>query len=483
MHKSIYKSKAQILCFLFFVFSFLLICNYGFSQSLNKPDIIDAYIQNKMLSQHIPGLALAIIKHGQLVKERYYGLSNIENNVPVTKNSVFEIASMSKQFTCAAILLLQQEGKLSVSDKLSKYINNMPISWENITLYQLMNHTSGMRDDWVEETPYFLINHTDSLMFEAQKNAPLHFKPGTSFEYSSGPFTLGLVISNVTGKTYAQFLKEKIFQPLGMTSSSVYENRQIVPHRAAGYVWENSTLQNGVDISSAAEARGDVGVITSIPDMIKWDAAMNDNRLLNEESRKEMFTSGKLNNGVFIGYGYGWFIYPAGGQIIIEHGGTFRTGYKSKILRVPNLSLTVIILCNQVNAKIPTIAYEIATKFEKKLKLISSLQIKKDPDLKTTAVLQNLMKNVSQQAWNFTELYRQANFTGFTPEELKDFLKGFKNLIYIDSENINAQPLLIYNEKIIKIIYYKAEGSFPSYWSFAYNDKGKLTIINREFVW
>jgi len=459
------------------IFPFSKTC---FAQYSLPGDSIDVYVQSKMLSQHIPGVALAIIKDRKLIKEGYYGLANIENNVPVTSKSVFEIASMGKQFTCAAILLLQQEGKLNVSDKLSKYLENLPDTWQDITLQQLMNHTSGMRDDWIEETPYFLINHTDSLMLEAQKKSPLLFKPGESFNYSSGPFTLGLVIKKISGKSHAQFLKEKIFEPLGMSSSSVYDSRKIVLNRVAGYTWKDNTFQNGIDISSSAEARGDVGVITSLQDMIKWETAINNKSLLTEDSWRQMFTPGKLNDGSFISYGYGWFIYPTGGYVAIEHDGAFRTGFRSDILRIPALNLTLIFLCNQWNTKISHVAYSIATMIDSKLKLVSARPFKKDFDNRITNVLQSLMKNVAHKKWNYSALYEQANFCGYSPKELQFILEGFHNLVYVDSENLKKRPLLLYNEKITKMLYYKAEGAFPSYWSFGYNDKGKLITVSRE---
>src|SRR5678815_1393229 len=128
-------------------------------------------------------------------------------------------------------------------------------------------------------------------MLSAQEAYPLRFSPGEGFTYGNGPFELGLVIEKVSGKSYARFMKEKIFRPLGMNSTSIYDNRKIVLNRAAGYVWNDSVQTNGNDISPAAESRGDVGVITSLPDMIKWDLALRNGKWLNEESRRLMFAS------------------------------------------------------------------------------------------------------------------------------------------------------------------------------------------------
>jgi CubicO group peptidase (beta-lactamase class C family) len=154
-------------------------------------------------------------------------MSNIEHGTSVNNHTVFEIASMTKQFTCAAILLLEQEGKLSLTDKLSKYIA-VPSGWNNITLYQLMNHTAGLKDDWNESTSYFLENHTDSKMLLAQQKQQLFFKHGEGHNYSSAPFFLGLVIEKITGKHYSNFLQERIFLPLNRSCTSVYNDSTLV---------------------------------------------------------------------------------------------------------------------------------------------------------------------------------------------------------------------------------------------------------------
>src|SRR5436190_11489546 len=247
-----------MLKYLFLFLFIFFISNKSSSQTSDYA--IDKYVGQAMIENHIPGAAIAVIQNEKIIKEGYYGIANLEDSTPVSNQSVFEIASMSKQFTCAAILLLQQDGKISVNDLASKYLDSIPSTWQNITIKQLMNHTSGLRDDWDENTGYFLENYTDEKMFAAQKKIPLRFKPGEMFNYSSGPFDLGLIIKKITAKTYAQFLEERIFKPLGMTSTSVYDNVRVVPHRVAGYAWQDTILQNGAVISSAAEARGDVGV-------------------------------------------------------------------------------------------------------------------------------------------------------------------------------------------------------------------------------
>lgn len=440
-------------------------------------DPVDRYIDSIMSARHIPGLALAVVRDGKVVKEGCYGLANVELNVPVKKETVFEIASMSKQFTCAAILLLEQEGKLSVRDKVSQYLDSLPDTWKDIHLYQLMNHTAGLRDDWEEETSFFLENHTDSLMFDRQKKFPLLFNPGESFHYSAGPFTLGLVIAKVSGLPYARFMKERLFEPLGMHSTSIYDSRAIIPNRAAGYIFEDRVLTNGMDISSAAEARGDVGVITSIGDMIKWDAALNDDRLLNAASRNAMFTPGTLNDGSFISYGYGWFRYPSRGTIMFDHPGGFRTGFNTDIARFPDKKLTVITLCNLWSAGAFLIGAKVVSWFDHDLEALAVRTVRSDPDHERSEKLKELMTKASSGIWTDKELYKQANFCGDDAKFLGFMLKGLRSWVYIDSISLSARPMHLFGEDVTKVLMYRAEGDRASYWSMGFNPEGRLVYV------
>jgi CubicO group peptidase (beta-lactamase class C family) len=443
-------------------------------------DSVDNYIDSIMAARHIPGLALAIVKDAKVLKEACYGIANLELNVPVKKETVFEIASMSKQFTCAAVLLLQQEGKLSIQDRLSKHLDNLPDSWKDIHLYQLMNHTAGLRDDWEEDTPFFMENHTDSLMFARQKAYPLLFPPGEAFHYGSGPFTLGLVIAKVSGLPYAQFMKERIFEPLGMHATSIYDVRQIIPNRAAGYVLENDRLTNGMDISSAAEARGDVGVITTIEDMIKWNAALDDDRLLTEASRKAMFTPGTLNDGSYISYGYGWFRYPSRGNFMLAHTGGFRTGFNSVILRYPDKKLFVVMLCNLWSAGAAQIVGRVVAWFDQDLLSMSERTVKPDPAPLRSERLKELMSKAARGTWQDKELYKQANFCGDDAKFLAFMLKGFKDMVYVDTIPIKNKPFHLFGEDVSEVLVYRADADRKSYWSVGFNREGKLVYVAWE---
>lgn len=474
MNNICFKKTGLFFVLLLFVFSL------SFAQKKQDGDTVERYIKKRVQELHIPGMAIAVLQKGKLIKEGYYGFSNLEYNLPVSSKTVFEIASMSKQFTCAGILLLQQEKKLSVNDKLSKYLDTLPVSWKNITLYQLMSHTSGLRDDWEESNDYFLSNNTNKKMFAAQKNYPLRYVPGEGFTYGNGPFELGLVIEKVSGKSYAQFMKERIFDPLGMGSTSIYDNRKIIPYRAAGYVWDDSVQTNGNDISPAAEARGDVGVIITLRDLIKWDLALRDDRLLNAESREAMFTPAVLNDGTYVSYGFGWFIYPMFGVINYDHSGGFRTGFNSDILRIAGKDLDIIILCNQWHAQASFTSFTIAALVDPSIYLNAAKKPVPDPDTARTHQLIKIMQRLANKEWNYEQFYRHYNFCGADPNDLEGILKDFKGLEYIDSLDLRAHPINLYGKKLTKAVSYKLIGGGPFCFAFYYTSEGKLAAINFE---
>ncbi len=431
-----------------------------------------------MLDKHIPGLALAIISKGQVIKRSCYGVSNIEDKLPVTYNTVFEIASMTKQITCAAILLLQEDGQLSVHDFLAKYIPGLPPAWAAITLEQLMNHTSGLRDDWDETTSYFMKNNTDDKMAEAQKQVALFFKPGTGFNYSSGPFFLGLVIEKITGRNYAYFLNDRIFKPLQMSSTHVYDSTALTMNHATGYYWKNESHEPGIDIPAPAEARADVGVSTSIDDMIKWNNALNENRLLQKQSLELMFKPGKLQTGNHIPYGYGWYIYYFRNNIVFEHGGAFRTGFNSRISKFPEADLDIVILTNKWKSGLADLTYEIVPYFNATFNKISEVKKETGETVSITKKIEKLFYEFSFKKFDRQQLYAQLNISGFDPEGLEEMLKGYKGVQFVGM--LNPKALNLYGSNIKKVMYYKIISTNPTYWSITLNASGKLVSANLE---
>lgn len=458
----------------------LLLLSTAKAQQPLELDKVDSIVNRHMTTNHIPGLALAILKNGEIVKKGFYGFSDIELNTKVDNRTVFEIASITKQITCAGILLLQEDGLLSVNDKLSKYLNDVPISWEKMTIEQLMNHTSGLRDDWDEPTSYFLTHNSDEKMTKAQQQYPLLFAPGQGFQYSSGPFFLGLVIQKITGSHYATFLKKRIFDKLGMNNTSVYDSASFPKNMSKGYWWLKGKYEQGIDIPSAAESRADVGLITTLDDMIKWTLALSDNTLLKSESLGFMFTPGKIKSGNTIPYGYGWYIYFFRNQLIYEHGGAFRTGFNSRITKIPNSKIEIIILSNKWKANLSDLTYQLTTCYDSTFMRISEVKHIMPTSKKRDAQINALLFNLSAEKFNGGQLYRNVNISGFDPKELKELFKGFKKAECIGMNIHKPNTLKLFNSKVTEVFYYKILADSITYWSFAYDDNGELVSVNLE---
>ncbi len=348
-----------------FVLLLSVITKVAFPQAQYVSFRIDSAVRAAIEAHHIPGLQIAVVKYGLVLKKANYGYENLEDRVPVSDSTKFSIASMSKAFTCAGILLLMEDGKLSIDDSVGKYLDSLPASWSGITLRMLMDHSSGLRDDWDNKDDIFFYTHdTDSSFLAAFKTEPLKFRPGQGSSYSCGSFLLGLVIAKVSGESYPDFMKHRIFDKLGMTNSCINEADSIISNRAAGYIWKDQKIMHGRQISAAAQARGDVGVLTTLSDMLKWYTALQDTSLLKQISIDLMFSPGLLNDSSKIAYGLGWYLGPFRDHALISHTGAFRTGYNSVMDMYPEDHVGIIILSNLQEAHMNQLAKNIVGLFD-----------------------------------------------------------------------------------------------------------------------
>jgi CubicO group peptidase (beta-lactamase class C family) len=438
-------------------------------------DALDSYVRKEMASRRIPGLALLVLRNHRIVRAANYGLSNVELKTPVTDSTSFEIASMTKQFTDAAVLLLAQDGKLGLDDHISKYFPDLPAAWEPITIRQLMTHTAGLRDDWDEDDAFFYSRTTTQEFFDALKAAPLKFAPGTGFSYGCGPFVLGLLIERVTGQLYARFMRERIFQPLGMSATDVNDPMSIVPDRAAGYVIRDGRLRNGVRISPAAEARGDVGIRTTARDLARWDAALDGDRLLSSASRALMFTPARLTNGDPVPYGFGWFLLAFRGHPEIGHTGGFRTGFSSVIARYPDDGLTVIVLTNLQGAHAYSLARGVASHYDADYRPISSMARQPDRHPERTAAVARALDALRGGRPSADLAPGAARAVLFLVPEIPEMLAGAPPPVFIGCREI-PKP----RDEIAAICFYRVDAKEPSYWSFSFTTDGRIAHLEPE---
>lgn len=316
-------------------------------------DKTDKLVKDQMQRHEIPGLALTIIKNGKAIKTAGYGMANIETATTVTKHTVFEIGSVTKQFTASGIMLLVQEGKLSVEDKISEHLPNTPALWKNITVRHLLTHTSGIKT-YTGLDGFELTSHlTQQQFIEKIGGLNLDFQPGEKYSYcNTGYSLLGYIIENVSGKKYFEFMGEHIFSPLGMAATTNREPSIIVPNRADGYEksrnghWINRDYDL-TDIFSAG------AIISTVGDMAKWDVALNTSNILSDSSKQQMWTPTKLNNGSIKTYGFAWNVDTLEGHRNIWHSGS-TSGFSASFLRLIDDHISVIVLCNSGESGIAT---------------------------------------------------------------------------------------------------------------------------------
>jgi D-alanyl-D-alanine carboxypeptidase len=322
---------------------------------------IDRVVRAEMRDHNIPGLSIAVVRNGRVAILKSYGLANVEHRVSVKPETVFQSGSIAKQFTAAAVMILVEEGKISLDDKLTKYFLDAPANWEHITARHLLNHTSGMGDYPAEID--LRRDYTEEEYFEHFKKAPLAFEPGARWDYSNvGYVTLGILIRKVTGKFYGEFLQERIFGPLRMTTARVISEVDIVPNRAAGYGLVRRTLKNQEWVSPSTNTTADGSLYFSIMDLAKWDAALYQDKPLKQSSLAQVWTAAKLNDGRRKGYGFGWFTDTIHERRVVFHGGAWQ-GFKSFIMRFPDDKLTIIFLANSRDTREFKLARSLAAIF------------------------------------------------------------------------------------------------------------------------
>jgi uncharacterized protein (TIGR03435 family) len=315
---------------------------------------IDRSVSEEMAHQHIPDLAVGIYHRGQILLAKGYGLSNVELNVPVRPETIFQSGSVGKQFVSAAVMMLVEEGKVGLDDSIVKYFPNAPASWKPILVKHLLSHTSGLAE---YETPdrmgptgpfYLRLDFSEDEMVNKVEALPIEFAPGEKWDYRNTNYLLlGVLIHKVTGMHFSEFLQERIFKPWYMTSTRLISDKDIVPNRAAGYEWVNGKLQNQDWVSPTFNSTGDGTLYFDVLDLAKWDEALYGTSMLKQSSLDRIWTVFPLNNGTSnpADYGFGWGIHSINGHKLIEHGGAWQ-GFTCVIQRYVDDNLTVVVLIN-----------------------------------------------------------------------------------------------------------------------------------------
>lgn len=307
---------------------------------------MDQVIQPYVANHQFMGSVL-VARNGQVIYSKGYGSADLEWDVPNSPGTKFRLGSVTKQFTAASILLLEERGKLSVSDPVKKYLPDAPAAWDKITIFHLLTHTSGIPNftgfaDYQKLEPFAA---TSEQLVARFRDKPLDFEPGEKWQYSnSGYVLLGYLIEKITGESYEKFVRENIFTPLGMKDSGYDSNSEVIPHRASGYVPGKNGFENAGFIHMSIP-HGAGALYSTTEDLLKWEQGLFGGKLLKPESLQKMTTPFKSN------YAFGLQVETTGGHKVIEHGGGIE-GFNTELAYYPDDKLTVVVLGN-VNGGAP----------------------------------------------------------------------------------------------------------------------------------
>lgn len=317
-------------------------------------DRTDDFIRAQMQQQRIPGLSVAIVKDGQVVKATGYGFANLQSKTPATPETVYKIASVSKLLIAAGVMVLVQDGRLGLDDPVAKHIVGTPASWSSITIRHLLSHTSGL----VREGPAFDPSKVqpDLVVIRSAYREPLRSAPGERYEYGNlNFFMLADIIRTVSGRPWTEFVEERVFKPAGMRSTYPTNTTTTIPKLAVGYV-DNDNPRPAPEWKAL---RPSGAFLSDVLDLVKWDAALDTDRVLSAATRREMWTQTKLRDGRASPYGLGWLVSTRDGRTRVQHTGGM-PGARSGFVRYLEDRLTIIVLMNLDDVDIDAIVEGLA---------------------------------------------------------------------------------------------------------------------------
>lgn len=328
---------------------------------------IDALVRKTMAESSIPGLGLAVVRRGEVLVSRGYGVAELEHRTPVTDETMFQSGSLGKQFTAAGILALVEDGKLSLDASIRRYLTDAPAAWEPITIRHLLSHRSGV-PDYTGDGFDYRKDYTDADLVAMSAALPLEFPAGARWNYSNtGYVLLGIIMTRVTGRPYHEFLRQRIFDPAGMPTIRVITEASVVPHRAHGYNPVAEGWEHAAWVAPQLNTTADGSMLLSLRDMIAWNEAVRLRRVLSPASWELMLSPSILNSGRRDPYGFGWFFHDFNGQLVQEHGGAWQ-GFITQYTRFAGEDLAVIVLSNARTPAPAQLALDVAALLNPALK-------------------------------------------------------------------------------------------------------------------
>jgi CubicO group peptidase (beta-lactamase class C family) len=295
-----------------------------------------------------PGAAVMVIRDGEIVHQAGYGYANLEKQTPITADSAFRLASVSKQFTAMAIMVLAEDGALSVDDPVSRYLPELA-PYEGVTIRHMITHTSGLPEYYdLIDTRSGMPTNADALAFLATMAEPV-FVPGEQYEYSNPAYDmLAPLVESVSGQDFATFMRQRVFDPAGMQNSFIFDHSEpAIPHRVTGYEPDGEGFRLN-DHDPLNHIVGSGGMYSTLNDFFRWDRALYGENVVSRAAIDAAFTPSRLNNGESTDYGFGWSIDDYIGHRRVRHGGSW-IGFRTHIARYPDDGLSIVILSNRAD--------------------------------------------------------------------------------------------------------------------------------------
>jgi D-alanyl-D-alanine carboxypeptidase len=453
-----------------------------FAQQPEPPmEAINQFIETQMRKQQIPGLSLAVVKDGKLLLTRGYGLADVENNVPATPETVFQIQSITKTFTASAIMMLVNEGKVGLDEEISKYLEGVPESCKGVTIRRLLTHTSGIKDYINEPYASLRVETTDEEVFRETAKRPLNFAPGEKYSYcNTGYLLLGMVIHKITGEPYGGFLRKRIFQPLGMNNTRVNNLQEIIPKRASGYSLHDGKLIRGDYVADSILSYPGGGIVSTVLDMAKYEAIWLRHQVLEESTIKEMWTQGTLNDGSRTIYGLGWGINDLRGRRFFTHSGAHMTGFASRYAVFPRQQMSIIILTNRNETNTDVIVQGVAGLVDEELRAPGMLKEKAQDD---SPLREKLAKAVANLANDRSDTLLIAPLFKALNEEQKSMLKAAlppsDTMRFLGSDDVSGKSIAPYGVPALQLRYYRMKHeSSTRYFKFYLASDGKIVGLS-----
>ena len=455
-----------------------LVCSVGFTATHAN---LDAAIRTLMGTERVPGLSFAVVRGGRIVRTGSYGFANLEWKTPVSVHTKFEIASISKMFAGAAARILIEDGKLDPESPVGAYFHGIPDSWRGMKVRHLITMSSGLPEDFGNDTiPYDQDVATifdDASMVRSFFNLEMPSPVGTRFHYSGPNYAmLGLIVANVSGVPFADFVRQHVFIPAAMTESSYIDHAAIVPERAEGYRRTASgDMRKGRYLAQYLHARADVGVLTSAGDLARWLIALEQGRVVREpEKLWEPTTS---DAGRRLDYAYGWFQDTWLGHRRFQHSGGYRTGFRTYIARYPDDDLGVVVLTNSDFASLSDYLDLIVRQYITDVPKLDAAAMEHDTDPAETARSIRALQSLARGSIDESIMFADAA-DPFGADAIAGILKGTGPYRYAGRARVRERGLTMHGQRLVSYDALALPDGARTHFAALYRDAtGKIAFL------